>query len=136
MATPTFFNSFTENLAEEFHNFESDTLQLALTNVVPVVTNTVLTNITEVPYTNCSSRVLTGVTCTQSSGTTTVDANSLTLTASGGTVGPFRYVVLFNQTSALDELICWYDYGSSITLQDTETFDFTVSTNLFTIATA
>ena len=136
MATPTFFNSFTENLAEEFHNFESDTLQLALTNVLPVVTNTVLTNITEVPYTNCSSRVLTGVTCTQSSGTTTVDANSLTLTASGGTVGPFRYVVLFNQTSALDELICWYDYGSSITLQDTETFDFTVSTNLFTIATA
>jgi hypothetical protein len=39
-------------------------------------------------------------------------------------VGPFRYVVLYNDdpTSPADPLIGWYDYGSDVTLQDTETF--------------
>ncbi len=133
MATPTFFDVFTEDLSEKVHDFSSDTLTLALTNTLPVVTNTVLANITEISYTNCSSRALTGVTSVLSGATNTVDANSLTLTASGGSVGPFRYVVLYNSTAAGGPLICWYDYGSSITLADTETFDFTVSTNLFTV---
>jgi hypothetical protein len=40
------------------------------------------------------------------------------------TVGPFRYVVEFNDTptTPLDPLICYWDYGSSISLANTETF--------------
>lgn len=58
------------------------------------------------------------------------------LTAAGGTIGPFRYAILYNDTAANDELICFYDYGSSITLQDTETFTFDAdpSTGILTLA--
>jgi hypothetical protein len=37
-------------------------------------------------------------------------------------VGPFRYVVIYNDTAAADELIAFYDYGSEITLASGETF--------------
>ena len=122
MASFNKFNSFVEALAEKVHNLGSDTLTVALTNTLPVNTNTQLSNITEISYTNLSSRVLSGVTSAQSSGTYTLDANDLVLTASG-TVPDFRYVVLYNDTN--DELIGWYDYGSTVSLLNGETFTIT-----------
>jgi hypothetical protein len=64
---------------------------------------------------------LTVTTSAQTSGTYTLDADNLVLTASGGNVGPFRYVILYNDTATNDELICWYDYGSDLTLAAGET---------------
>lgn len=130
MATFNKFNSFSEALAEKVHNLGSDQLTVALTNTAPVATNTVLTNITEISYTNCSTRNITTVSSTQTSGTYTLVLTDLVLTASGGSVGPFRYVVVYNNTATNDELIGWVDYGSSITLADTETLtiDFAAST--------
>lgn len=130
MATFNKFNSFVEAVAEKTHNLGSDQMVVALTNTAPVATNTVLANITEVSYTNCSSRNVTTASSSQSSGTYTQVLTDLTLTASGGSVGPFRYVVLYNDTAASDELIGWWDYGSSITLADTETLliDFSAYT--------
>ena len=130
MATFNKFNSFSEALAEKVHNLGSDQLTVALTNSAPVATNTVLANITEITYTNCSSRNITTVSSTQTSGTYTLVLQDLVLTASGGSVGPFRYVVVYNNTALNDELIGWVDYGSSITLADTETLtiDFAAST--------
>jgi hypothetical protein len=58
----------------------------------------------------------------ESSGTGTMTATDVVITAQGGTVGPFRYVVIYNDTHASDALMCWWDYGSSITLADGETF--------------
>jgi hypothetical protein len=129
MATFNKFNSFVEALAEKVHNLGSDTLTVALTNTLPVNTNTQLSNITQISYTNIQNgtttgRNLAGVTSSQTSGTYKLDANDLVLTATG-TVPQFRYVVLYNDTATNDELIGWYDYGASVDLLNGETFTIT-----------
>lgn len=136
MASYVKFQPFVENVAEKVHNLGSDQLTIALTNSAPVNTNAVLTDITQISYTNCSSRNVTTSSSAQTSGTYKLVLADLTLTASGGTVGPFRYVVLYNDTSTSDSLIAYWDYGSSITLNDGETFtiDFDASAGVLTIA--
>jgi hypothetical protein len=123
MASYNKFNSFVEAVAEKVHNLGSDTLTVALTAAAnaPVNTNTQLSNLTQISYANLSSRVLAGVTSSQTSGTYTLDANDLVLTASG-TVATFRYVVIYNDTATNDELICWFDHGSDVSLVNGETY--------------
>lgn len=135
MAAFNKFNAFVEDVAEKKHNLGSDQLAVALTNSAPVATNTVLANITEVSYTNLSSRNITTSTSAQTSGTYKLVCADLVLTASGA-VGPFRYVVLYNDTATNDELIGWYDYGSSISLAAGETFtvDFDGTNGVLTLA--
>lgn len=137
MATFNKFNSFVEALAEKVHNLGSDQLAVALTAAAnaPVATNTQLSNLTEITYTNLSSRNVTTSASAQTSGTYKLTCADLTLTASGS-VGPFRYVVLYNDAATNDELIGWYDYGSEITLANGETFtiDFDGTNGVLTIA--
>lgn len=135
MATFNKFNSFVEAVAEKVHNLGSDSLKVALTNSAPSASNTQLSNITEISYTNCSTRAVTTTSSAQTSGTYKLVLADLTLTASG-TVGPFRYVVLYNDTATNDELIGYYDAGSAITLATGETFliDFDGTNGALTIA--
>lgn len=96
-----------------------------LTNVAPVATNAVTADITEIANGNgytTGGLTVTAITNSQTSGTDKLVGTGPTLTASGGTVGPFRYVVLRNSTPAAGPLISWYDYGSSVTLNTGETF--------------
>lgn len=136
MATYTKFNSFVEALAEKVHNLGSDTLKVALTNSAPVATNTKLSDLTEVAYTYCSDRALTVSSSAQTSGTYKLVVADKTLSASGGAVGPFRYAVVYNDTASNDELIGFFDYGSSITLNDGESIalDFDGTNGLLTVA--
>ena len=135
-STLTTVYSLVEAIAEKVHNLGSDTLKVALTNSAPTQSNTVLANITEISYTNCSARTLTVSSSAQSSGTYKLVISDLVLTASGGSVGPFRYAVIYNDTATNDELIGYYDYGSSITLADGETLtlDFDGANGVFTLA--
>jgi hypothetical protein len=135
MATFVKFNSFVEALAEKTHNLGSDTLKVALTNSAPSAANTVLTDITEVSYTNLSARTITVSASSQTSGTYKLVCTDLVLTASGA-VGPFRYIVIYNDTAASDELIAYFDYGSAVTLANTDTFtiDFDGTNGLLQIA--
>lgn len=140
MATFNKFYQFVEDLSKGVHNFTSDstcTVTVALTNAsnAPVATNSVLANLTQISYTNLSSRVITGVTCEQTSGTVSFTASDLVLTASGS-VATFRYVVLYNDdpTSPADPLIGWYDYGSDVTLNNGETFTIDFTTGFATLA--
>lgn len=136
MATYTKFNSFVEAVAEKVHNLGSDSLKVALTNSAPSASNTILTDITEVSYTFCSTRVLTTSSSAQTSGTYKLVVADLTLTATGGAVGPWRYVTVFNNTATNKELISYFDYGSALTLNDLDSIilDFDGTNGLLQIA--
>lgn len=124
MATFNKFQPFVEDLAEKVHNLGSDALVLALCAAAsaPVNTNRLLGDLTQISYTNLSSRAVTTSSSAQTSGTYKLVCADVTLTASGGAVAAFRYVVLYNDTSAspADPLVGWWDYGSALTLNDTE----------------
>lgn len=134
MASFVKFYPFVEALAEKKHDLGADTLKVALSNVAPALTNSQLSNITQISYTYCSDRTLTTTSSSQTSGVYNLVLTDLTLTASGGAVGPFRYIVIFNETSTNDLLIGYSDYGQSITLADGEyiLIDFNAS-GLFSI---
>lgn len=137
MAAFNKFNSFVEALAEGAHNLGSNQIVVALTAAAnaPVAGNTILANLTQISYTNLSSRNVTTNASAQTSGTYKLTLNDLVLTASGA-VATFRYVVLYNDTATNDELIGWYDYGSDVTLANGETFtiDFDGTNGVLTLA--
>lgn len=136
MATFNKFNAFVENLAEGVHNLGSNQLVVALTNTLPTSANSVLTDITQITYTNLSSRNITTTSSAQTGGLYKLVLTDLVLTATGA-VGPFRYVVIYNDTptSPADPLIGWYDYGSSISLAsgETLTIDFDAANGLLNL---
>ena len=137
MATFNKFNAFVENLSEGVHNLGTGQLVVALSNSAPIATNSVLADITQITYTNLSSRNITTTSSAQTSGTYKLVLTDLVLSATGA-VGPFRYAVIYNDTptSPADPLIGWYDYGSSISLANGETLtvDFDGANGLFTLA--
>lgn len=137
MATFTKVHQFVEDLAKGVHNLSTGSLKVALTNTAPTASGSaVLADITEISYTNCSTRAVTTTSCEQTSGTANLILVDLVLTASGGSVGPFRYVVLYNDTpsSPADPIIGFIDYGSSITLASGETLTIDWASVAMTIA--
>lgn len=126
MASFNKFNTFVADISNKVHNLASDQLTIALTDTVPVATNTVLANITQISYTNLSARNLTTSSSTQTSGTyKLILGTPFTLTASGGSVAQFRYVVIYNSTASGGPLIGWYDYGSELVMGNGDTFGIT-----------
>lgn len=125
MATFVKFNSFVEAVAEKVHNLGSDQLKVALTNTDPTASATTYASLTSpLSTTNLSGATPFNVTTSsssQTSGTYKLVCADLTLTATGA-VGPFRYVVLYNDTATNDELIAYWDYGSSVNMASAETF--------------
>ena len=140
MASFNKINSFVEDLAEKVHNLGSDSLKVLLTNSAPVATNTIKANLTEITAANgytAGGIAPTISSSAQSSGTYKLVLADMVWTATGA-VGPFRYPTLWNDTptSPADPLIAWWDYGSSISLANTETFtvDFDGTNGVLTIA--
>jgi hypothetical protein len=138
MAVFNKFYSTVEALAEKKHDFGADTLKVMLTNSAPVNTNTVKADLTEISSGNgytAGGSTVTITTSAQTAGLYKLVGNDVTITASGGSIGPFRYVVLYNDTATNDELIGWWDYGSSITLLtgETITIDLDASNGILTI---
>lgn len=140
MAAFNKFNAFVEALAEKKHDLGADTLKVLLTNTAPVATNAVKADLTEISAGNgytAGGNTASVSSSSQTSGTyKLVLADPATWTASGGSIGPFRYAVLYNDTATSDDLIGWWDYGSSVTLADGETFkvDFDPTSGVLTLA--
>lgn len=142
------FNKVNDFVVNAVHNMdlESDQIVVALSNTAPASEtsnptadgNGILGNVTEVSYTNLSSRNVTTTSSTQTSGTYKLVLTDITLTSSGGATGPFRYVYLYNDTvtTPADPLIGYYDYGSSLTLNDGDslTVDFSAANGVLQIA--
>lgn len=100
----------------------------------PVNTNAVIADITQVSYTNLSARNITTASSGHSAGTYSLVLTDLTLTASGGAVATFRYVVIYDDTPTGDPLVSWFDYGAAnVTLADTESLLLDFGSSLFTV---
>lgn len=132
------FNVFVQDLAQKTHNLATDQITVALCAAAspPLASNTVLANLTQISYTNCSARTVTTTSAVQTSGTLKFILADLTLTAGAGAVGPFRYVVFYNSTAAGGPLIGWHDYGADVTLNAGESLliDLDNVSGLLTIA--
>jgi hypothetical protein len=141
MAAAVQFNAFTRDVANGVHanalTADTDTLKIYLTNTAPdVAADEVKADLAEITnehgYTapvdaqNAASQTNTQI---------TVVGTDVTIAASGGTVGPFRYAVLYNDTPAspADPLIQYWDYGSSLTLADGESITVDFGASLFTV---
>lgn len=138
MATFTKIPYFVEELAEKTFNLGSDQLKVALTNTAHTATWNKLGDLTQISYTNLSGATplnLTTASSAQTAGTYKLVVNDLVLTATG-TVGPFRYIYVYDDAPTNKELLAYYDYGSAVTLNDTDTFtlNFDGSNGLLTIA--
>jgi hypothetical protein len=138
MASYNKFNQFTKDLIDGVHDFDAHSFKVMLTNTAPTAANTVKANLTEISSGNgyTAGGTVTTITTSTSSGTAKVTGTDIVFTASGGAIGPLRYAVLYNDTATNDPLISWWDYGTSITLNDTETLtvDFDNTNGIFTVA--
>ena len=141
MAAFTKYNTFIDELSKGGHNLQTAVFKAALTNTAPTAATDTVWNTTVAPApASANGYTAGGNTLTTSSASTTSGTFKLvladsTFTASGGQMGPFRYVILYN-SSASNKVVGYYDYGSSVTLNDTETFtvDFDGTNGVFTLA--
>lgn len=137
MPTFTKFHQFIEDVFKKKHDFSADSFKYILSNTAPSLANTVKGDITEIAGGNgytAGGTALAGVTAEQVSGTLTVTADDVVVAAAGGSMAPWRYLVVFNDTSAGDLLVGYADRGSSIVLDagESETMDFTTGA-MFTV---
>lgn len=142
MAAFNKFNKFVEDLGNAVHNLSTHSIKVYLTNATPAATHTVKADIADISAGNgytAGGNACSLTSWSQSSGTAKlVLGDPATWTASGGSIGPFRYAVMYNDTptSPADPLIGYWDYGSAQTLASGETFtvDLDQVNGVFTIA--
>jgi hypothetical protein len=129
MAAFNKFNVFVQDLAYGNHVLKTaggNTLKVCLVNTLPTASLTGYSGLSGEPA-NANGYVTGGQVVTvsgssQTSGTYKLTITDAAWTASGGSIGPFQYAVLYNDTAVGKPLIGWWDYGSSISLASGETF--------------
>jgi hypothetical protein len=125
MAAYNKFNSFVSDLAQGVHNLNSNALKVMLTNSAPAASNTIKSNITEITAGNgytAGGAAAAFVSGNDTSGTYKLILSPVSWTASGGSIGPFEWAVLYNSSTANGNLIGWWDYGTAVTLTNGNTF--------------
>lgn len=132
------FNCFAGDLGNKLHNLSTDVFKVMFTDVAPVATNTVKSNITEIAAGNgyvAGGIAASFVSWAQASGVWKWIIGQPLLTASGGSVAQFRYAVLYNSTAAGLNLCGWIDYGAEVNVTNGNTFQvaFDQTNGTFTI---
>lgn len=138
MASFSKFNNFVQSLGTASINLSTAAYKVMLTNTAPVATNSAYSDVSGAEVANGNGYTTGGTTATFTSWTNTTGTSKLILAdvlwTATGAVGPFRYAVLYDVTSS--KLIGWWDYASSVTLANTDTFtwDADQSAGVFTLA--
>lgn len=133
MASYVKYNQFVEDLLQKVHDLfgtagsGADVLKVMLSNAAPnTATHVIRSDFTELSTANgyTSGGQSTANVGTRSTTTVTVNGTNVTWTASGGAIGPFQYIGLYNDTptSPADPLVAYWDYGSALTLNDADSF--------------
>jgi len=133
------YNKYDQTIADVFnkkHDFSADTFKYALSNTLPSVADNTLAEVSEIVAGNGYTAGGTQVVVTSSTQTggvlSVVPTADVVFTASGGSIGPFQYVVFYNSTPAGGLTVSYFDRGSAVTLLDGETFTVDVQATLFT----
>jgi len=131
------FNNTILDIHTAKHNFASDVYKIYLTNAAPnKATHTVKADLAEIAAGNGYPALgiavnISGV--TQTAGELSIAlAQDEVIIAAGGSIGAFRYAVLYNATHASKPLVCYWDYSTSITLLDGEKLDLNLPAVLIT----
>lgn len=135
------FQDFVEQLGLAVHNLSAHVLTVALTDTLPLNTQVSRNDTDHPPPTNTNGYPVGGENTTptwaEAAGIAKLVCTDVVFTAAGGLLGPFRYPILYNNsaTSPIDAVIGWWDYGASVTLNDTETFtvDFDPTLGVLTL---
>jgi hypothetical protein len=139
MAVGVKYNSFIDDLAVGAQgNLKTATFKCALTNTAP---NPAADSVFSAPPPAAvngyptGGNALTTTSAATVAGLFTLKLQDTVFTAAGGAIGPFRYVIVYNSTTG-NKLCVYYDYGASISLNDTDTFttDFDDTNGVITIA--
>lgn len=139
MATYNKFQAVTEDLVKAVHNFNSHTFKVYLSNATPSASGDAdKTDLAEISAGNgyTAGGATTTISISRSGGVTKVTGSDVSWTASGGSIGPFQYAVLYNDTASGDRLIAWWDYGTALTINNTQTFtvDFDATAGVYTLS--
>lgn len=135
MATFNKFECFVGDLGAGLHDLDGDQLNVYLTNATPSASaDSVLTDLADITEENgyTAGGADSQNAYSEASGVGTLTGTDITWTASGGTIGPFRYAVLYN-TGGTTPLIGWWDYGSAVTLQIGESFTVNFGASILTV---
>lgn len=120
MAAFVKFQCFARDLGLGVHNLDTGLIKVYLTNTAPnVATHTVKAGLAEIATGNgYTGPVDIAAAYAESAGVGTLTATDVTITASGGPIAQFRYVVLYNDTptSPADPLIGYWDRGAALDL--------------------
>ena len=139
MASFNKIESFVGELGVGTHDLNADTLKVYASNATPSASaDDVKADLAEITAENGYPSGGSDITnaYSEASGTGTLTATDVVWTASGGSFGPLRYIALYNDTptSPADPLIGWWDYGSSVTILDGETFTVDFGASVATLS--
>lgn len=145
MVAFTYINDAVEDFANGVHDLDTDQLTIFLSNTAPAAEasnptadgNGLAANITQISYTNLSSRVLTFASDGQTSGQYKLHLTDLVLTASGGAVADWRYAYLVNTGTVkkTNPIIGLWDSGATQSMADgdSRTLDFDATNGVIQI---
>jgi hypothetical protein len=131
MPAPTKFTCFATDVGLKLHQLNTDELRVYLTNELPLITDTVYNNPADLGTAGGYTAGGEDTQNTFSAGNCVGTDIIWTATAAG--IGPFQYVVLYNNTAAAKNLVQWWDYGAAVTLAVGETFKVDFGATMFTI---